>query len=402
VVLYQEGRLQEAIPLHEKAIEQFEAIGDVKHASRAWKSLGVSLLQLGQIEKASESFEQALKTAAVFDNKADYAIGYWYRAQTQLCQGHWEAARQSFEKAGVMVEDIPQLRKEWVLSGLGRVYLAQGIKEKALNPFRLALQDGPFIFLRNPYQANEILSGLEQAHEDGEAFRAFSEQFRQQHPDLYRSPFVQWHLTPAEIASPDQPLQWRDTFREASTPGWEWVDPIGDCAYSIANGLTILAANERNLHHVNRSAPRLLRQAAVLGDFTIQVACQPARGDRPAIGGLLVWLSEKYWFCLESGGRGAGEITLRGFMENHDLVFGRGQLLARRKVLRLERRGNRLSAFCCRNEKEWFYAGSAELSTREPLKLGIHAIGHINRIVYPGAYPHGTAIRFKDFGLWAG
>jgi regulation of enolase protein 1 (concanavalin A-like superfamily) len=164
--------------------------------------------------------------------------------------------------------------------------------------------------------------------------------------------------------------------------------------------LVIQAANERNLHFINRSAPTLLRPEPVRGDFTLQVICRPASDKKPAIGGLLVWLSEKYWFCLEIGSRGAQDIILRGFMNNNDFVFGRGQLNARKTYLRLERRGHWLAAYCSADGIHWLSAGGCELSTGEPLYLGLHAIGHINRLVYPGDYAAGTAIRFKEFWMW--
>jgi hypothetical protein len=30
----------------------------------------------------------------------------------------------------------------------------------------------------------------------------------------------------------------------------------------------------------------------------------------------------------------------------------------------------------------------------------VHAIGNIDRTIYPGAYPEGTAIRFEAFQAW--
>jgi hypothetical protein len=33
-------------------------------------------------------------------------------------------------------------------------------------------------------------------------------------------------------------------------------------------------------------------------------------------------------------------------------------------------------------------------------EVGLHAIGSIDRTLYPGAYPEGTAIRFESFDLW--
>ncbi|HNB50966.1 MAG TPA: adenylate/guanylate cyclase domain-containing protein [Anaerolineales bacterium] len=399
-VSYQQGNLKEATALHEQAIEQFTQIGDVKHASRAWKSLGISLLQQGKLEPALACFERGLETAAVFANDADYAIGYWYRGQVLLCLGDFEKALVSFEKAKKMGKEVPYLNIEWALSGIGRAYLAQGMKTEAQKTFQAALNSAPFTLVQNPYQANEILSGLEQSYDEPEDFLAFVNQFRTQHPEIHRSTFKQWGLHPEDLSSqPLSPLH-HEVFAHPLAEGWLWTDPFSDCTFQVQKGLILQAANERNLHHVNRSAPRLLRQTPLSGDFTLQAICQPAAKNKPAIGGLLVWLSDKYWFSLEKGGRGADDLILRGFMNYTDLVFGRGQLKANRVFLRLERRGQWLSAFASAEGKNWLYVGGCELSTVEPLSLGVHAIGHINRLVYPGAYPEGTAIRFDEFWLW--
>lgn len=405
VLHFQEGNLKAAIPKHRKAIEQFTFIGDSKHASRAWKSLGVSLLQQGALDEAMNSFEQALKNASVFANEADYAVSYWYKGQVLLCQGAWEAALAAFHKAWKIVEDVPYLSVEWALSGVGRVYLAQRMKENARTTFQTATPYLPRMLFHNPYQALEILSGLEKSFGEAEGFQNFVHQFQQEHPEIHRAVFRQWCLTPAKAPLPAPPPRYHETFHRTLAPGWIWQNPLGDCQYRLHKGLTIQAANERNLHHINRSAPRLLRQEQIRGDFTVQTIIQRGTRHQPAIGGLVVWLSEKYWFCLEVGGRGAEEIVLRGFLNNMDRVFGRGQLKGRgngfrRNTLRLERRGRWLSAFCCADGEAWWYVGGCELSTIEPLRLGLHAIGHIHRLVYPGAYVEGTSVRFHEFWLW--
>jgi tetratricopeptide (TPR) repeat protein len=397
---YQEGNTHAAIANHHQAIEQFNQIGDLKHLSRAWKSLGVSRLQTGELEDSLECFNRALETATVFANEADYAIGYWFKGQALLCLGAWQEALVSFKKAGIIVHEVPFLQEEWALSGIGRAYLAQGLKKEALETFQTALQYAPNTLFRNPYQANEILSALEQSSENGADFRNYVERFRQEHPEVHTSLFKQWYLEPRELGPIDHEPLHHEVFKDSLALNWEWVDPFMDCSKTVRHGLTIQAANERNLHHINRSSPRLLRHEPVWGDFSLQAVCQPAAGSKPAIGGLLVWLSDKYWFCLEVGGRGVHEIALRGFMNNNDFVFGRGQLKVKKPILRLERRGHWLSAYCSGNGKKWLYAGGCELSTGEPLHLGVHATGHINRMVYPGAHTEGTAIRFKEFWLW--
>ena len=44
--------------------------------------------------------------------------------------------------------------------------------------------------------------------------------------------------------------------------------------------------------------------------------------------------------------------------------------------------------------------GHVTFPTEGPLQVGVHAIGKIDRTVYPGGYAKGTAIRFESFQLW--
>jgi regulation of enolase protein 1 (concanavalin A-like superfamily) len=69
--------------------------------------------------------------------------------------------------------------------------------------------------------------------------------------------------------------------------------------------------------------------------------------------------------------------------------------------LRLERVGDRVNALCSADGENWFTVGHVVFSVEDPLQVGLHAIGNIDRAVYRGAYPDGTAIRFESFQLWA-
>jgi hypothetical protein len=44
--------------------------------------------------------------------------------------------------------------------------------------------------------------------------------------------------------------------------------------------------------------------------------------------------------------------------------------------------------------------GHVEFLVEDPVQVGLHAVGNIDRTVYHGAYPDGTAIRFESFRLW--
>jgi hypothetical protein len=48
----------------------------------------------------------------------------------------------------------------------------------------------------------------------------------------------------------------------------------------------------------------------------------------------------------------------------------------------------------------WLTVGHVTFPVKDPLQVGVHAIGNIDRTVYRGAYPDGTAIRFESFRLW--
>ena len=134
--------------------------------------------------------------------------------------------------------------------------------------------------------------------------------------------------------------------------------------------------------------------------MTAQTIYLPTLDDRPAIGGLLLWKDPENYIRLEGGSLGKNEINFVGCVADSDITIGRGRLSSDRIVLRLERRGSRVNALCSADVKEWFTAGSVEFPVEGPVEIGLHAIGGIDRLVYPDAYPDGTAIRFESFELW--
>jgi len=86
-----------------------------------------------------------------------------------------------------------------------------------------------------------------------------------------------------------------------------------------------------------------------------------------------------------------------------DIVIGRGLLPTEppdRVFLRLERVGEQVNAFCSADSENRFTVGHAAFPAEGPIQVGLHATGAINRFIYPGAYPEGTAIRFESFRLW--
>jgi hypothetical protein len=103
---------------------------------------------------------------------------------------------------------------------------------------------------------------------------------------------------------------------------------------------------------------------------------------------------------LDRGMWGRGEIFFGGAVANEDIVVGRGCLDSEQIFLRLERSGDEVRALCSQDGEHWLTAGQIHFPAEDPLQTGLHAIGHIDRTIYPGAYRDGTAIRFEAFQLW--
>ncbi len=146
----------------------------------------------------------------------------------------------------------------------------------------------------------------------------------------------------------------------------------------------------------------------------MQTVCIPVSEEKPAIGGLLIWKDRENYLRLDRGTTGEHDVFFGGCLENQDVIIGRGRLestnadLRSERVsgpsgqvfLRLERIGERVNALCSADGENWFTVGHVEFPVEDPVQVGLHAIGFIDRSVYHGAYPDGTAIRFESFQLW--
>lgn len=275
---------------------------------------------------------------------------------------------------------------------LGRLYLAQGRRAEAQAQFQFVLSTDIPDARRMPWMIS-ALAGLEAAYADPVAFRACCRDIESSRPELGQLGLRQWWLEPA---MPDTGLQsdaLENLEAEIEQGRWKWVNPYGDCAYMLADGLVIHAANCRDLWANNLSAPRLVRP--VEGDFAVQTTCCRAMPDRPAIGGLLLWQDKANYLRLTWGQHGPDQVTFAGALDNRNLVLGRGSLPnAGCVVLRLERCGDQTRALCSADGQQWYSVGQTAFPAHGPLVVGLHALGQIDRVMWPSAYGQGTAIRF--------
>ncbi len=406
MIFAQIGDLHGAISRYQQGLELCTRIGDAKGENWCLMNTIDTFLSLGDLRRAEEHASEALEAVKAMGNKRDIAWGFCH-VGLLLCQGDWEEAAGAFEKAFQLYQEIDsRCGMAWASYLLGRAHLAQGDRVEALKRFQEGLAlvgpeglTSPFPPL--PLAFPFILSGLEAAHADPTVFHAFCRRCREERPEISDSLFVQWYLEPTDVRMFDQTPLHHDAFATSLSPDWEWQDNFGDCSFTVQNGLEIHAANGRDLWHVNRSAPRILRP--VSRNLAVQTVCVPVSGEGPAIGGLLLWKDRENYLRLDRGTAGEDEIFFGGCLGNQDVVIGRGCLplnASGRVFLRLERLGDQVNALCSADGERWFTVGHVPFPVEDPVQVGLHAIGNIDRTIYHGAYPDGTAVRFESFRLW--
>jgi len=404
-ILRGKGDFKNALSSYQKSLDMFERIGDSKHASWCHGNIAGILFNSGSIEEAEAHARVYLRMTEQVGNPRDIASAHQLSGDIAMCQRHWEESVSHYQKNLEGRQSIGRPSDIGLAHlRLGRAYLKRGDPHRALQSFEEA-------------GGISALSGMEEAYMAlgaSETFVEFCRSFKERHADaVEKLSLYQWYLEPTEVCDFPQTLVY-DEFvgarRAVPLPSeWIWQDEFDGCLFTVQNGLEIHAANGRDLWEINLSAPRILRE--VSGDFAVQTVCVPVSEERPAIGGGLLWKSKENFLRLDKGTRGEQEISFMGCLRNKDVAIGRGRLGSvraglkpaptSRVFLRMERIGGRVNALCSADGEEWFTVGHAEFPVEDPVEVGLYAIGNIDRTIYHGAYPDGTAIRFESFQLWA-
>lgn len=420
IVLSETGDLQQASAYFEQSLDLFTKIGDVANIADILVPLIFEvLLPLGKLQQAESHAQRAFAILQQIGH-ADY-LGGLHRAVgiIALCQGLPQKASNAF----LQLKELDQAhgnRTEMPFVGLGRVALLQSNREAACQWLQQAISMINPTKLGNEWRyrlAVFALSALEEGYDNTVAFHTFCQHLQEEHPDWpdvasrlsagkqMVKRLVQWFLEPTQ---PNARFMldeggWQTTeihqlSAKIQSGEWIWYDPFADCSFRLVDGLVIQAANGRNLFYCNVSAPRLVRSTS--GDFAIQAICLPLSTEQPTQGGILLWHDKQNYLRLERGAFGQHEITFAGCIDNNDVIIGRGRLPAEGVFLRLERIGARVNALCSADGAQWFTVGHVDFPVDDPVQVGMHAIGMIDRLIYPGAYPDGTAIRFESFAIY--
>jgi pSer/pThr/pTyr-binding forkhead associated (FHA) protein/CheY-like chemotaxis protein len=183
-LLYSEGKLKEAVPIYQAAIDQIEATGNVRFLLKAYSNLSRALTRLGLWVATERFLEDRLRLAR--DNKLAKAeaIAYTDLAELRLLQGNLVAAWNTIEAAlechgptvyprtqrilgrilsarGQQLEAIEALEK-----GLDAASEKTAIEEQILIKLALALvylEVGDFTQAREQLEAVEAVTSLDPA-----------------------------------------------------------------------------------------------------------------------------------------------------------------------------------------------------------------------------------------------
>lgn len=282
---------------------------------------------------------------------------------------------------------------------LGRVCSTKGDLEDAIEHFKKVLELGEIGPMFGIDSFVNCIMKIEMAYErldrKTEFVDFYHDTIEKKTELLEKVMLVQWYLEPKEPSGLFTETAFVDEFdRPALKSAWEWVNSKGDSSYRLlseANGLEVCSSSGSDLWRRNSDAPRLLRELS--GDFTVEVKLKAVSEDLPSVGGVLIWKDEENYIRFERGMHGKDEIRLLGNVQSERAHFGRGMLTSDILYLRLERIGDRISAYCSSNGENWMTCGEVDFSAEDPIQVGIHAIGSVG---LRGAYMD-TATRFDYF-----
>jgi len=401
LVLQMMGDLGGAAAEHQRALELDERVGDTFQELEAVRHLADSYLAMGDLEQARAYAERTLEATSHPEDLEEMAWANWRIGQIACAARAWDEALDRFRQAAEQLRVAGTTSQAAMMEYyVGAVQMHKGAKTDALRQFeQAAALAGPRVMAESPTSLALVLSAIEALSGDTGAFEAFCAEWRERLPE---SMLGQWSLRPAEVVLPLQPLLAENAFGTDLDVPWMWVDPLGGSTYRVQEGISIQAANGRGLGGSNVSAPRVMRQ--VVGEGACEAICFQPTDALPQIGGLVLWCEKKRYLALTWGFGGRGAFVFRGWVDDQDTFVGRGWLPdgANEAHLRLEWRAGAARALCSADGVQWYQVGEVPWESSEPFLIGMHAVGDLDRLIYPGRYAEGTAIAFRDVRVWGG
>jgi len=144
----------------QRAMQLYESVGDVRRTARAQYSLAFALLQMGRLDEAKATNEQALATARAGEDPLNLASCLTQHGSIQLNRGEVREARQLYAQALAICKALGNESEiAVVLSNLAELEFADGHPERALRPVSEALE----IYLRGKNAASIALCHINSA-----------------------------------------------------------------------------------------------------------------------------------------------------------------------------------------------------------------------------------------------
>jgi len=410
-VFRRQMKYEEALLYHQKCLTLSGNIGEARYL--VWGHLGISslLLSLGEIEKSAEHAVLMLENAERVSIPIDIARAHSLLGHTMMCQNHYDKAIYHYQEYLRFFQSIGRLSDVSAAHLLiGRASLKNNDCNTAIQSFiksaDIAIEElhkGSFD-LRGEGVLQNAIAGIEEGYiisGNHSGFYEFCHEFGKKHCNAFEKlSLKQLHVEPGKIQEEFNHL----VLLSGSETSWRWICEPHDhgCNYSFrSDGIEIIASNDRELYRLNIYAPHIMKE--IPGEFAVEVSVSSASDDKPQMGGLLIWKDKHNFLRFEKGVDGKHEIRLQGFINDEYQIAGRGLLPESENnetYLRLERSGDEFTSYCNIDGENWLTCGKMTLPMEDPIQIGIHAIGMIDRTIYCGEYKEGTATLFRNFRIW--
>jgi tetratricopeptide (TPR) repeat protein len=168
LLLYTEGKLKEAIPVYQAAIQQLESTGNVRLSLKAYSSLSRVWTRLGSWSMTAKLMEDRLRLAREYRLAKAEAVALTDLAELKLLQGDLPAAERAIEESLSRHGQTVYARTQRIL---GRILLARRRLAEAIE----ALEKGLAAARSSRAIEEQALIGFELAQalaEDGDLAKA--------------------------------------------------------------------------------------------------------------------------------------------------------------------------------------------------------------------------------------
>ncbi len=235
-VLYRRmGNIEEAIKNYHDAEKFYSQQKDIDGELGVLKNIGIAqVLDLGKLDEALKTFEQARKLAETSKNQRESMQALLYQGETLRRMGRFVDAKRDFEAALALAIQLGTVEEQWkALYALGRIALQDGQRDEAESKFRAAIEKIESLrsklqlsrlksdFLADKRDVYDALIKLLLERNDAAASLEFMERSRSR---VFQDRFFAAGVTPGSLTLPS--LQHRLDEHTALIEFWTGPDAI--------------------------------------------------------------------------------------------------------------------------------------------------------------------------------